>query len=134
MVLISSSPRAPEAGYAVLGAVLGALGVAAGAFGTHALQGTLPETGLRIFETAARYQMFHSVALVSLGLAPFGAGAPAARWAARLFAAGTFLFSGSLYALALTGERAWGLLTPFGGVAWIVAWVLLAVAAWRARG
>jgi uncharacterized membrane protein YgdD (TMEM256/DUF423 family) len=129
-----ASERTREPSFAVLGAVFGFLAVAAGAFGAHALRASLPEDRLQIFETGARYQMFHALVLLVLGFAPFGRGAPAARWAGRLFAAGIVLFSGSLYVLALSGVRAWGAVTPFGGVAWLVAWAMLAVAATRARG
>ncbi|MFN8178460.1 MAG: DUF423 domain-containing protein [bacterium] len=132
--MTEASERTREPGFAVLGAAFGLLAVLAGAFGAHALRASLPEDRLRIFETGARYQMFHALALVVLGTASFGRGAPAARWAGRLFAAGIVLFSGSLYVLALGGTRAWGAVTPFGGVAWLVAWALLAVAAARAQG
>ena len=117
-----------------LGALSGAIAVAAGAFGAHALKARLAPDLLSVFETGARYQMFHALALVAAaGAASRGqAGAVAAGWAGGLFAAGTVLFSGSLYALALTGVRALGAVTPFGGVALIAGWVALAVAALRA--
>jgi uncharacterized membrane protein YgdD (TMEM256/DUF423 family) len=121
-------------GVALLGAVFGGLAVAAGAFGAHGLQGVLPPDRLQVFETAARYQMFHALALLALGIARFGRGDGAARWAAGLFVSGTILFCGSLYCLALSGTRAWGFVTPFGGVAWIAGWAMLALAAARERG
>ena len=119
--------------FLALGSLSGALSVAAGAFGAHALKARLSPDLLAVFETGARYQMFHALALVAAGWAssrgPAAAGA--ATWAGWLFVAGTVLFSGSLYALALTGVRALGAVTPFGGVAFIAGWVALAVAALR---
>jgi uncharacterized membrane protein YgdD (TMEM256/DUF423 family) len=119
-------------GFASLGAISAFFAVAAGAFGAHALRDSLPADRLQVFETAARYQMYHALALLVVGLATFGAGASAAQWAGRLFVAGTILFSGSLYILALSGVRVWGAVTPFGGVAWLAAWAALALAVARA--
>ncbi len=118
-----------------LGALFALLGVAAGAFGAHALKDRLPPDLLAIFETGARYQLTHALALVLVGLA--AAHLPASRalavsgWA---FVAGIVIFSGSLYALALTGVRVLGAITPFGGVAFMTGWALLAWAAWRSAG
>ena len=111
--------------FAVLGAVSGFLSVALGAFGAHALRGRLDPASLAIFETGVRYQFFHALALVLTGWVA-REGRPAARVAGGLFAAGTLLFSGSLYALALTGARAWGAVTPLGGVAFLAGWLALA--------
>ncbi len=114
-----------------LGALSAALSVAAGAFGAHALKARLAPDLLAVFETGARYQMYHAI---GIGLAAWAAtrfpGAAAA-WAGWLFLAGTILFSGSLYALALSGVRALGAVTPFGGVAFIAGWIALAIAALR---
>jgi uncharacterized membrane protein YgdD (TMEM256/DUF423 family) len=108
-----------------------AISVAAGAFGAHALKARLPPDLLAVFETGARYEMYHAIglALAAWAVARFSA-APAA-WAGGLFLAGTLLFSGSLYALALTGVRSFGAVTPFGGVAFIAGWIALAVSALR---
>jgi uncharacterized membrane protein YgdD (TMEM256/DUF423 family) len=112
---------------------LGAAGVTLGAFGAHALKGTLEAFGGRdLWETAAHYQLLHAAAL--LGFA--GWMRPSARpaswreaWAVRLWIAGTIVFSGSLYGLAL-GEPRWlGFATPFGGAALIAGWALAAAAA-----
>jgi uncharacterized membrane protein YgdD (TMEM256/DUF423 family) len=114
-----------------LGAVSGAIAVAAGAFGAHGLKLRLTPDLLAIFDTAARYQMFHALALLAAGWAVSrwpGAFARAAGWC---FIAGTLVFSGSLYALSLSGIRALGAITPVGGVLFIAGWLLLAVAAWR---
>jgi len=110
------------------------LSVAAGAFGAHALRSRLAPDMLAVFETGSRYQMYHAIALVLVGLIATrtqGASVTVAGWA---FLAGTVLFSGSLYALTLTGTRALGAITPFGGVAFIVGWLALAWAGWKMRG
>lgn len=120
-----------ERTFTVLGAVLGFLGVAAGAFGAHALRARLSVDLLEVFETAARYQMYHALALIAAGWVagrwPGGA-ATASGW---LFVAGTVLFSGSLYLLALTGTRWLGAVTPLGGLAFLGGWAALAWAAAR---
>ena len=125
-------PGAPAHGFAVAGAISAFIAVAAGAFGAHALREALPADRLQVFETAARYQMFHALALLVVGLSTFGAGEGAALWAARAFVIGTIFFSGSLYTLALSGVRAWGAVTPLGGVVWLAGWIILALAASRA--
>jgi uncharacterized membrane protein YgdD (TMEM256/DUF423 family) len=114
------------------GCLFAALAVAAGAFGAHALRQRLTPELLAVWETAARYQMYHALALVAVGLA--AARWPQAPWgvAALLLGAGIVLFSGSLYALALTGIRALGAVTPLGGVCWLAAWIVLAVVGSRA--
>ena len=116
----------------VLGCLFGMTAVAAGAFGAHALRARLPADLLAVFETGARYQMYHALALLAVAWAverwPSGA-AVAAGWA---FVAGIVVFSGSLYVLALSGVRWLGAVTPLGGVALLAGWALLAWAAWRA--
>ena len=112
----------------VLGALLAGAAVVAGAFAAHGLRGRLDPESLAVFETAARYQIYHGIALVIAALA-------AGRWPeARfspvwwMFLVGTVVFSGSLYLLALTGVRAIGVLSPIGGVLLIAGW---ATFAWR---
>jgi len=115
----------------MLGALSGFIGVAAGAFGAHALRMRLSADLLTVFETGARYQMYHALALVATAWASTrlpGALTTAAGWC---FVAGTVLFSGSLYALALTGVRTLGAITPLGGVAFLAGWLCLALAAAR---
>jgi uncharacterized membrane protein YgdD (TMEM256/DUF423 family) len=120
-----------ERTFLALGAISAAISVAAGAFGAHALKARLPEDLLAVFETGARYQMFHALGLVAAAWAAARFPGAAAAWAGWLFVAGTVLFSGSLYALALSGVRALGAVTPLGGVAFMAGWVALAVAALR---
>ncbi len=111
-----------------LGAVLGFLSVACGAFAAHGLKEHLDERGLALFETAARYQMYHALALVAVGLLARGSRSGRALCVAGWsFLAGILLFSGSLYALALSGVRWLGAITPFGGVLFLVGWAALAV-------
>ncbi|MEZ5063241.1 MAG: DUF423 domain-containing protein [bacterium] len=129
--MIFGSGAARERAFLATGAILGFLAVAAGAFGAHALREVLPADRLAVFETGARYQMFHALALIGVAFVAGkrrGQAAPLAGW---LFLLGTILFSGSLYALALTGVRAWGAVTPLGGVAWLAGWAALALAALR---
>ncbi|MBK6687765.1 MAG: DUF423 domain-containing protein [Deltaproteobacteria bacterium] len=113
----------------VLGAVSGFVSVAAGAFGAHALKARLAPDLLVIFETGARYQMYHALALVLIGVFSLVRPSPLLDGAGYAMLAGTLLFSGSLYVLALTDTRWLGAVTPFGGVAFLVGWGLCAVAA-----
>jgi uncharacterized membrane protein YgdD (TMEM256/DUF423 family) len=117
--------------FLALGAVSAALAVAAGAFGAHALRARLAPDQLAVFETAARYHMFHALGLLAVAWAASRFPGAAVAWAGWLLLAGTVLFSGSLYALALTGVRALGAVTPLGGVAFVAGWALLAWAALR---
>lgn len=115
--------------FVLMGALAGVVGVALGAFGAHGLRGRLAPDMLAVFETGVRYQLYHALALVALGaLAPTLAGRlhTIAGWS---FAAGIVIFSGSLYVLALTDIRALGAVTPLGGVAFLVGWACLAIAA-----
>lgn len=118
----------------LLGAIFAGLGVAAGAFGAHALADRLPADLLEVFDTAARYHVYHALALLAVGLAadlrPHGL------WdvAGALFTAGILIFGGSLYALALSGLRWLGAITPIGGACFLAGWVVFALAALRSRG
>ncbi len=115
-----------------LGALSAFVAVAAGAFGAHALRARLPLDLLATFEVGVRYQMYHALGLVAVSWAASRCPGAATHLAGWLFVAGTVLFSGSLYALALSGVRALGAVTPFGGVAFLGGWLLLAWAALRA--
>ena len=113
---------------AVVGAVLGALGVALGACGAHGLKDRLAPDRLDIYEVGVRYQLVHALALLAVGAVLRHAPAAAARptW---LFLAGTIVFSGTLYVLALGGPRWLGAITPVGGLLLIGGWIALALAA-----
>jgi uncharacterized membrane protein YgdD (TMEM256/DUF423 family) len=104
-----------------IAAINGALAVLAGAFAAHGLKAHLRPDALSIFETGARYHMYHALAIGLAALVP-------ARPAAIAFLAGIILFSGSLYILALTGSIAMALITPIGGICFVAGWLLLA---WR---
>ena len=118
--------------FLLIGAVLGFLSVAAGAFGAPALEARLTPERLATWDLAARYQIYHALALVALAaLAPRSAGSSfdTAGW---LFTAGVVVFSGTLYALALGGPRWLGAVTPLGGLLLLAGWAALAVTAARA--
>ena len=151
--------------YALIGAISALLAVALGAFGAHALRDRLGPALSQVFDTGVRYQMYHALAMIAVGLmrmrggsdpdatparapgdtpASLPGGTPATDaggrrtrdllgWAGALFAAGTVLFSGSLYLLALTGVRAWGAVTPLGGGALLAGWVVFAFGCRRAE-
>ena len=110
-----------------LGAVNAALAVAAGAFGAHGLRERLLPRALEVFETGARYHMYHALAMILAGML-VARGAATAGW---IFQVGIVIFSGSLYALALTDVKALGAITPIGGLAFLVGWLWLAFSAWR---
>ena len=120
-----------ERSFALLGALSAFLAVAAGAFGAHALRDRLSQESLAIFETAARYQMYHALALLVAAWVANrwpGSAAQAAGW---LFAAGILVFSGSLYLLSITGTQWLGAVTPLGGIALLAGWLALAWAVAR---
>jgi uncharacterized membrane protein YgdD (TMEM256/DUF423 family) len=113
----------------VMGALFALMGVAAGAFGAHVLEGRLSAENLVTFETGVRYQMYHALGLLAVAWA-------AERWTANtitlagwFFSAGIIVFSGSLYALAFGAPRVLGAITPFGGVAFLAGWAVLAAGA-----
>lgn len=113
-------------------AVFGGLSVAGGAFASHALKDRLSDRSLEIFDTAARYQMYHALALLLVALLLSRAEQSQTFFAVSgwAFIVGTIIFSGSLYALSLTNIKWLGVITPLGGVALIIGWGCLAVAAW----
>lgn len=116
-----------------LAALLMAVGVALGAFGAHALRARAPADLLSVWQTAVQYHAWHALALFGTGMLMLNRpDATLAGVSAWLFVAGVVLFSGSLYALVLTGARALGAITPIGGAAFIAGWLVLAWAAWRA--
>jgi uncharacterized membrane protein YgdD (TMEM256/DUF423 family) len=117
-----------------LGAALAFVAVGAGAFGAHALRARLTPELLAVFETGARYQMYHALGLLAAAWATREWPGTAARAAGWLFLAGTVIFSGSLYLLALTGVTWLGAVTPLGGVAFLAGWLALARASWSGAG
>lgn len=118
--------------FIIAGAINAAIAVAFGAFGAHALKDKLTEHYLAIWETAVQYQMFHAIALLAIGIlmspALFGSSTQLS-WAGYLLLAGIIIFSGSLYVLSLSGIGILGAITPIGGVAFIVGWIMLILAA-----
>lgn len=112
-----------------MGAILGAFTVAIGAFGAHALKGKFAEERYeQTFETGVRYQMYHSIAILIVGLAmPIVGELPILEIAVYLMIAGIVLFSGSLYVLSVTGIRKLGAITPIGGLCFIAGWICLAI-------
>jgi uncharacterized membrane protein YgdD (TMEM256/DUF423 family) len=112
----------------VSGCIGGLIAVGLGAFGAHALKETLPADRLAIFETGVRYQMYHSILLLILGfIALQSAGNKMLSASIASAIIGILIFSGSLYILALTGEKKLGMITPFGGVAFLLSWALAAI-------
>jgi len=118
--------------FLAIGALNGALSVALGAFGAHALRTSLDPRALEIFETAVRYQATHALALLVVAVLLARRASGLLTGSAWAFTAGITIFSGSLYLLALTGTGRWGAVAPIGGSALIVGWLLLAVGGWRA--
>ncbi len=124
------------------GAVLGCLSVAIGAFGAHWLEGAVGEWGLApeeqtkrlaTWEVAVRYQMYHALALLAVGILAMRANNRWLGWSAGLFIVGVAIFSGCLYALVLSGVKILGAVVPIGGTCLIVGWILLAIAAWKSQ-
>ena len=116
---------------ATWGTVSGLISVAAGAFGAHALRSRLPSELLAAFETGARYQMYHALALFIVAWAATQWPSTLVRLSGWLFVTGSTLFSGSLYVLAFSGTPWWGAVTPFGGVLLLGGWAALALGLWR---
>jgi len=117
----------------VISGIWGALAVAFGAFGAHALRSRLPPDLMAVWATGAQYHLIHAVVLLALALAD-RAGVRSLRLPYRLLAAGSVLFSGSLYALALSGFRGLGAVTPLGGVLLVSGWLALCCAGTFRRG
>ena len=114
-----------------LGALAGFVGVALGAFGAHGLRTRLSGEMLTVFETGVRYQMYHALAILIVALAAARLDGWLIRAAGWLFTAGIVLFSGSLYALALSGVTVLGAVTPLGGLAFLAGWAALVIASLR---
>lgn len=115
----------------LVGALAGFIAVGFGAFGAHSLRGRLSPEMLAVFETGARYQMYHALAILMTAVALGFVDDRLLRVGGWLFTLGIVLFSGSLYALALTGVTSLGMITPLGGLAFLAGWALLMVSALR---
>ncbi|MBK6263697.1 DUF423 domain-containing protein [Marivirga sp. S37H4] len=114
--------------FIIIGAVSGAVSVILGAFGAHALQDTLTATGrMETYETAVKYQMYHSLALILLGIMMAQFDHKFMQFSGYSFLMGIIIFSGSLYLLCATGITKLGAITPIGGIFLIAAWILLAI-------
>lgn len=110
--------------FLVIGAIFGFLSVALGAFGAHMLEGNITEAKLKTWEKAVNYQMFHTVPIIIAGFLLTKAQLSSLVWSGWLFIIGTILFAGSLYFYSTTGVKFLAMITPFGGVTFLVAWVL----------
>jgi uncharacterized membrane protein YgdD (TMEM256/DUF423 family) len=117
--------------FIILGALNAFIAVALGAFGAHGLEGKIPDKYLEIWKTAVQYQMFHAVGLLVLGLLAGKISSPLINWSGWLMLIGIILFSGSLFVLSVTQIKVLGAITPLGGVSFLVAWVLMAIAAYK---
>jgi uncharacterized membrane protein YgdD (TMEM256/DUF423 family) len=119
--------------FLMLAAFGGFTSVALGAFAAHGLKARLSLEQLAVFQTGTHYQMFHSLALLAVALLLLHAPSRLLRASGVLFAVGILLFSGSLYLLTLMGIPRLGMVTPLGGLSFLVGWLCLGLAAWRMR-
>ena len=120
-----------QRGFLMLAAFFGFTGVALGAFAAHGLKSRLTPEYLTIFHTGVTYQLVHTLALLGIALLATQIPGRLITWAGASFAIGILLFSGSLYLLTLTGISKLGIITPFGGLAFLIGWLCLGLAAWR---
>lgn len=118
--------------FLIVGSIAMALAVALGAFGAHGLKEILDNEMLDIFETGVKYHFYHALGLLVIGLvAPLMPDSSLLQWSGWLMVAGITIFSGSLYVLSIGGIKWLGAITPIGGLCFISAWVLLALATWH---
>ena len=115
----------------LLGAILLALAVLNGAFGVHALKTRLSPEMMAVYKTAVEYQFYHALGLLLVGLIGFHIESKWLNWSGNMLIAGIVLFSGSLYALSITGIEILGAITPIGGISFVAGWICLAVAIWK---
>jgi len=113
--------------YIIIGALLSAIGVIIGAFGSHSLKTKLNPEQLVIYDIATRYLMYHSIGIISLGILAYNVPDSVVEIPIIIMLIGIILFSGSLYLISIKGYTKLGIITPFGGTAFIVSWVLLAI-------
>ena len=118
--------------FILIGSLNALIGVALGAFGAHGLKSKVAPEMLTVWNTAVQYHLIHALGLLLIGiLAHLMPAAPLIKSGGWSILLGILLFSGSLYALVLTGIKPLGIITPFGGVAFLIGWLLIAIAAWR---
>ena len=110
-----------------IAAISGLLAVVLGAFGAHALKKMISPEMLEVYKTGVQYQFYHTFALLAVGVLMHFNTSKALQWSGYLFVVGILLFSGSLYVMTITGIKALGIITPFGGTVWIAAWFLLMI-------
>ncbi len=115
--------------FILLGALNGFLAVALGAFGAHGLEGKISERALTTWEKAVDYQMFHTAALLAVGLLMAKIQSPSLTWAGWMFFVGIVIFSGSLYIYSTTAIKGFAMITPIGGFSFLIGWILLGYAA-----
>jgi uncharacterized membrane protein YgdD (TMEM256/DUF423 family) len=123
--------NATASAWFVLGAIAAGVAVILGAFGAHGLKSRVDPALLVVFETGVRYQMYHALALLAVGLARVHWPSALVSMAGWFFLVGIVIFSGSLYLMTATGARWLGAITPIGGVAFIIGWIVLAAGVWR---
>jgi len=120
--------------FLVTGAVSGALAVILGAFGAHGLKKSLSEDLMQVYQTGVQYHFYHTLGLLLIGVVAMQLGGSSLlKWSGWSMVAGMVLFSGSLYLLAITGVRGLGAITPIGGLLFVAAWILLAMAVFSVR-
>lgn len=117
--------------FIILGAINGFIAVALGAFGAHGLEGKLTEKQLANWQTAVQYQMFHTGALIAVGLLMAKIQSALLTWSGWMFFVGILIFSGSLYIYSTTAIKTFAMTTPIGGFAFLIGWVLLGIAVMR---
>lgn len=117
--------------FIILGAINGFIAVALGAFGAHGLEGKLTEKQLANWQTGVQYQMFHTGALIAVGLLMGKIQSASLTWAGWMFFIGILIFSGSLYIYSTTAIKTFAMTTPIGGLAFLIGWVLLGIAVLR---
>jgi uncharacterized membrane protein YgdD (TMEM256/DUF423 family) len=113
------------------GAIFMALAVLLGAFGAHALKKVLSAEMLAIYKTGVEYQFYHALGLLLIGLIGFQIDSKWLRWSGILLVVGIILFSGSLYALSISGVKFLGAITPIGGLSFVAGWICLIIAFWK---
>ena len=114
--------------FLIIGAINGFLAVALGAFGAHGLEGKISEKAIETWEKAVNYQMFHTMALLATGFLLTKIQSAGITWAGWMFFIGIILFSGTLYLYSTTGVKTFAMITPLGGIAFLIGWILIGYA------